>query len=156
MKKMGQNNGSGIKMALNLWLEARIQHRNTFKMPTENYFLLNELLGKSKDIFWCVCVCVCVCVLSYFSRVWLFAILWTIAHQTPLFMEFSRQEYWIGLPFPIPGNLPHPEIKPASLTFPLLAGTLFPTSTTGKPIFWYIEHQKGTFHTFFFKTSEDC
>ena len=43
-----------------------------------------------------------------FSRVWLFAIPWTVAHQAPLSIEFSRQEYWSGLPFPPPGNLPDP------------------------------------------------
>ena len=46
------------------------------------------------------------------SHVLLFATPWTIAHQVPLSMEFSRQEYWRGLPFPSPGDLPHPEIKP--------------------------------------------
>ena len=39
---------------------------------------------------------------------------WTIAHQASLSMEFSRQEYWSGLPFPSPGNLPDPRVKPGS------------------------------------------
>ena len=39
---------------------------------------------------------------------------WTVACQAPLSIEFSRQEYWSGLPFPSPGNLPDPEIKPRS------------------------------------------
>ena len=52
--------------------------------------------------------------LSCFSRVWLFAILWTIAHQVPLSMGFSRQEYWSGLPGLSPGDLFHPRIKPKS------------------------------------------
>ena len=39
---------------------------------------------------------------------------WTVTHQTPLSMEFSRQEYWSGLPFPSPGDLPHPVIEPRS------------------------------------------
>ena len=39
---------------------------------------------------------------------------WTIAHQAPLTMELSRQEYWLGLPFPSPGDLPNPRIKPGS------------------------------------------
>ena len=47
------------------------------------------------------------------SRVWLFATPWT-AHQAPLSMGFSRQEYWSGLPFPPPGDLPNPGIKPRS------------------------------------------
>ena len=42
------------------------------------------------------------------------AIPWTIAHQAPLSMGFSRQEYWSGLPFPPPGGLPDPGIKPSS------------------------------------------
>ena len=48
------------------------------------------------------------------SRVRLFVILWTVAYQAPLFMEFSRQEYWSGLPFFSPGDLPNPGIKPRS------------------------------------------
>ena len=43
-----------------------------------------------------------------------FAIPGTVAHQAPLSMEFSRQEYWSGLPFPSPGDLPHPGIKASS------------------------------------------
>ena len=49
-----------------------------------------------------------------FSRVRLFAIPWTVAHQTSLSMGFSRQEYWSGLPFPSPGDLPDPRIEPRS------------------------------------------
>ena len=48
------------------------------------------------------------------SRVRLFATPWTIAYQSPLSMGFSRQEYWSELPFPAPGDLPNPEIKPRS------------------------------------------
>ena len=44
----------------------------------------------------------------------LFATPWTVAHQTPQSMEFSRQEYWSGLPFPSPGGLPNPGIEPGS------------------------------------------
>ena len=54
-------------------------------------------------------------VLSHLSCVPLFATLWTVAHQAPLSMGFSRQEYWSGLPCPPPGNLPDPGIKPVSL-----------------------------------------
>ena len=56
----------------------------------------------------------CTCVLNRFSHVWVFATPWTIAHQAPLFMEFSRQEYWSGLPFPPPGDLPDPGTEPES------------------------------------------
>ena len=54
--------------------------------------------------------------LSHFSHVRLFVTLWTIAHQVPLSMGFSRQEYWSGLPCPPPGDLPQPGIESASLT----------------------------------------
>ena len=52
---------------------------------------------------------------------------WNVTCQTPLSMGFSRQEYWSGLPWPPPGDLPEPGIKPAS---PALAGGFFTTSTT--------------------------
>ena len=55
------------------------------------------------------------CVLSHFSPVWLFVTPWTVAHQAPLSMGFSRQEYWSGLQFSSPGDLPDPGIKPTSL-----------------------------------------
>ena len=53
----------------------------------------------------------CVCVFSCFSRVWLFATLWTVAHQAPLSMAFSKQEYWSGLPYPPSWDLPNPGIE---------------------------------------------
>ena len=77
----------------------------------------------------CVCVCVSVCTLN---RVQLFATLWTVACQAPLSMEFPRQEYWSGLPFPSPGDLPDPGIEPASLASLALAGGFFATEPPGK------------------------
>ena len=62
-------------------------------------------------------MCVCVC-----SVVRLFATPWTIARQRLLSLEFSRQEYWNGLPFPPPGDLPDLGIKPSALVSPPLAG----------------------------------
>ena len=50
------------------------------------------------------------------SRVRLFATPWTVAYQAPPSMGFSRQEYWSGLPFPSPGDLPNPGIEPGSPT----------------------------------------
>ena len=70
------------------------------------------------------------CVLNQFSCVRLFVTLWTVAHQAPLSMGFSRQEYWSGLPCPPPGNLPRPGIKLTSFTSPALAGGFFTTSAT--------------------------
>ena len=64
------------------------------------------------------------------SCVQLFATPWTVAHQVPLSMEFSRQEYWNGLPIPSLGDLPNTEIEPASLASPVLAGRVFTTGTT--------------------------
>ena len=55
---------------------------------------------------------------------------WTVAYQAPLSMVFSRQEYWSGLLYPPPGDLPNPGIKPASLMSPVLACGFFTTSTT--------------------------
>ena len=75
----------------------------------------------------------CVCAQSL-NRVRLFATPWTAAHQAPLSMGFPRQEYWSGLPFPTLGDLPDPEIKPASLASPTLAGVFSTTGPPGKPL----------------------
>ena len=65
------------------------------------------------------------------SRVQLFATSWTVAYQVPLSMGFSRQEYWSGLPFPSPGNLPDRGIKHGS---PALQADALPSERPGKPI----------------------
>ena len=74
---------------------------------------------------------VCVCVKSL-SRVRLFATPWTVACQAPLSMGFSRQEYWSGLPFPSPGDLPNPGIEPGS---PALQADALSSEPPGKPLF---------------------
>ena len=58
------------------------------------------------------------CVCMSLSHIWLFVTPWTVALQTPLSMEFSRQEHWRELPFPSPGDLPDPGIEPPSLALP--------------------------------------
>ena len=68
--------------------------------------------------------------LKSFSRVRLFATPWTVACQAPLSLGFSRQEYWSGLPFPSPGDLPDPGIEPGSLALEADALTSEPP---GKP-----------------------
>ena len=77
-------------------------------------------------IFLCVCIyiclCMCVCAQSL-SCVRLFATPWTVALQAPL--EFSRQEYWSGLPFPTPGDLPDPMMEPTSLASPALEAHVY-------------------------------
>ena len=60
-------------------------------------------------------------------RVRLFATPWAVAHQAPPSMEFSRQEYWSGLPFPSPGDLPDPGIEPGSPTLQADAFTIWAT-----------------------------
>ena len=71
------------------------------------------------------------CVCESLSRVQLSVTPKTIAHQTPLSMEFLRQEYWSGFSFPSPGDLPDPGIEPASLA---LAGGFFTIAPPGKPL----------------------
>ena len=70
------------------------------------------------------------CVLS---RVQLFAAPWTVAQTAPLSMRLSRQQYWSGLPFPAPRDLPDPGIELRSLTSPALASRLFTTEPPEKP-----------------------
>ena len=64
------------------------------------------------------------------KSVWLFATPWTVTHQVPLSIEFSRQEYCSGLPFPSPGDLPDPGIE---LVSPELARDSFTAEPPGKP-----------------------
>ena len=73
------------------------------------------------------------CMLSHFSRVRLFVTLWTVALQALLFMGFSRQEYWSGLPFSPPGELPDPGFKPMAPMSPALAGGFFTPELPRKP-----------------------
>ena len=69
-------------------------------------------------------LCMHVCVLSLFRSVHLLVTPWTVARPAPLYMGFSRQEHWSGLPCPPPGDLPDSGITPASLRSPVLAGRL--------------------------------
>ena len=70
---------------------------------------------------------VCACV---FSHVQFFVTPWIVTHQASLSMEFSMQEYWVGLPFPSPGDLPDPGIEPRS---PVLQADSFHVEPLGKP-----------------------
>ena len=78
--------------------------------------------------------CLYVCVGHVLSRVWLSAAPWTVALQASLSMEFFRQEYWSELPFPPPGYLPNPRIKPASPMSSALQAVLYLLSHWGSPI----------------------
>ena len=64
------------------------------------------------------------------SHVRLFVTPWTVAYQAPQSMEFSRQEYWSGLPFPSPEDLPNPGVEPGS---PALQADSLPCEPAGKP-----------------------
>ena len=70
--------------------------------------------------------------LNNVSALWL-GVLSPSVFATPLSMEFSRQEYWHGLPFPTPGDLPNPGIEPMSPATPALAGRFFTIEPLGKP-----------------------
>ena len=72
-------------------------------------------------------------VLCRFSHVWLFVTLWTVTCQAPLYMGFSRQEYWSGLPHLSPRDLPNPGFKPASLMSPAGQVVSLPLALPGKP-----------------------
>ena len=71
--------------------------------PYDGYWLYKENRCEYSDV-----------VLSPFSHVQLLVTPWTVAHQAPLSMGFSRQEYWSGLPFPTPGDLHDPGIESVS------------------------------------------
>ena len=76
---------------------------------------------------------VCACMLSHFSCFSFFVTLWTVAHQAPLSMGFTRQECWSWLPCPPPGDHPDPGIEPTSPAAPALQADSLPLSHWGNP-----------------------
>ena len=99
--------------------------------------LVSAIQQYNSAITACMCVCVSHSVMSNSLRP-----PWTAARQAPLSMGFSRQEYWSGLPFLLPGDLPHPGIKPTS---PASAGGFFTTEPLGEAplfsglLFWILD-----------------
>ena len=95
-------------------------------------------------------------VLSRVSYVRLFAPEWTEAHQAPLSLRFPREEYWSGLPFPSPRDLPNPRIEPRSLVSPVLARWILyhcatwevPNSFITPPLFFLSAKKKNLFICF--------
>ena len=85
----------------------------------------------------------CCAVLSRYSHVQLFATPWTVTLKVPLSMEFSRQEYWSGLPWPPPGNLPHSGTEPASLCLLLWQVSSLSLELPGKPPLISDPHNNG-------------
>ena len=86
-----------------------------------------QLLGLIISLGW---QCIYTSEVKSLSRVRLSAAPWTVAYQSPQSMEFSRQEYWSGLPFPSPGDLPNPGIETSS---PTLQADTLPSEPPGKP-----------------------
>ena len=74
----------------------------------------------------------CICLFLSLSHAYSFATLWTVAHQGPLSMGFSRQEYWSDLLFPSLGDLPDPGIEPTSLASPALASGFVTAEPQGR------------------------
>ena len=103
-----------IRRALGTLKEKGISNQNGGKTK--------RTVCEAENVIWCVCG---------LSHGRLFATPWTVAHQAPLSRGFSRQEYWSGLPFPSPGDLPDPRIEPIPPLSPTLAGRFF---TTEPPI----------------------
>ena len=108
---------------------------NMIELSLKNLLLSNLSHASYKSS--CVCVCVSVCVCAHACSVVSNSLPQPcptlcnpMAHQAPLSMGFSRQEYWSGLPFPPPWDHPNPGIEPASLMSPALAGRFFTTSIT--------------------------
>ena len=96
------------------------------EMPYDKVELLRlPPVGRSPLVvcFWCQVK------VKSLSHIRLFATPWTVAYQSPLSMEFSRQEYWSRLPFPSPGDLPDPGIEPGS---PALQADALPSEPPGK------------------------
>ena len=110
------------------------QQKNDYSLYTFLYFLY---FIPCKCISYSVCVCVytqsCLTLCDPMDYILpLFATPWTVSCLGPLFMEFSRQEYWSGLPFPTLGDLPDPGIKPKSSSSPALVSRFFTTVPPGK------------------------
>ena len=75
------------------------------------FYIITSNVRGFQFLHFLACVCVCVCAQAQLLSCVHSCIPWTVAHQAPLSMGFPRQEYWSGLPFPSPGDLPDPRIK---------------------------------------------
>ena len=119
IKKTKQNitNLPNSNKILRLWY--RLQHS------------LSNNGNHKNSIYLYNCTNLCCCCVSC-SVVSDYETLWIVAHQAPLFMGFPRQEYWSGLPFPSPGDLPNPGIKPGS---PVSQADSLPPEKPGRPSF---------------------
>ena len=119
--------GGWSKARMGTWISSSQFYRAVKSMSLKVHSL-HLCLGK-----WESWIDIYTLLLSRFSRVQLFVTPWTVAHQAPLSVGFSRQRYWSGLSCPCPGDLPNPGIKLMPLMSPALAGRFFTTSTTWEP-----------------------
>ena len=131
---------SRVQLFVTLWIIA-CQASLSMGFSGQEYLLLLHWqtgslpLGPSgKPMISLVCVCATTHACMHAHCVWLFATPWTVAHQAPLSMKLSRQEYWSRLPFATPGDLLDPEIDPSSPSSPPLACRFFTTSNTWEMI----------------------
>ena len=117
--KMTVSSLSHILWAIWRWLGKSCRGRGLFIHPShwDCSHVLWPLVSESEDAQSCLTLCDP----------------WTVAHQAPLSMGFSRQEYWSGLPFPSPGDLPNPGIEPGS---PALQADALTSEPPGKPLMW--------------------
>ena len=108
-----------------------------FKVPVRTKFDIQSFEQVKPFLDVCksggVCVCVCVCVHERVRACTFFATPWAAACQAPLSVEFSRQEYWRGLPFLLPRGLADPGIEPVSPESSALTGEFFTTVSSGRP-----------------------
>ena len=109
----------------------RINNKN-LHYSTENYIQYLRIKQQKRIFRKRMYMWMCVWVLSHFSSIWLFVTLWTVTHQAPLSMGFSRQEYWSGLPCPPPGDLPDPGIELVPPASPVLQMDSLPLSHQGR------------------------
>ena len=118
------------------------QRKSSFLRVTTSQRELFSLVSPQllhSAFWWSLCTCLreappsssCVCAES-FNHVRLFVTLWTVAHRAVLSMGFSRQDSWSGLPFPPPGDLPSPGVKPKSPMYPPLQAVSLPTEQSWK------------------------
>ena len=109
------------------WAENQCPSKNKSYLQ-ELWDLLPYAKGTGRNLlYWCI-------TWADAQRVWLFVTPWTVLCQAPLSIKFSRQDYWHGLPFFSPGDLPDPEIEPRSLT---RQADSLPSEPPGKPYFHF-------------------
>ena len=122
-----QSSLSGLRYLFTFYIQVTLEQHGALKLRGSMYTWF---------FFTVYVLRVCVHACCGFSRVWLFVTPWTVAHQAPLSMGFSRQEYWSGLPCPPPGDLSDPAMEPESPIFPALQTDSLPVSPWASPMYY--------------------